>query len=272
MNDDARNDSVYEKERAQFAGLVELIDRLRGPKGCPWDREQTHESIKPHLLEEVYEFFEALEGGGDDRIAEELGDILLHVLFHARIGSETDRFDITGVMERLSAKLIDRHPHVFGEVDVEDAAEVIRNWEWIKANEPQHSGRDSLLEGVPKSLPALVRAWRVQKKASQYGFDWSDAAGPLRKLGEELKELKQAAESGDRGRIVAEMGDILFSLVNLSRFFEVQPEEALRLTTNRFIERFKYIESKVDRERLARREYSLEELDALWDEAKTRID
>ncbi|MFB3817755.1 MAG: nucleoside triphosphate pyrophosphohydrolase [Candidatus Methylomirabilales bacterium] len=254
-----------------FGELVEIMARLRGEGGCPWDREQTHESIKPYLIEETYEVLEAIDERAPDKLREELGDLLLQVVFHARMAEETGAFDIRHVIASIAEKLRRRHPHVFGEVRADTAQEVLFNWEQIKQRERQAAtGKASALDGVPRELPALLRAHRLQEKASRVGFDWKEAQEVYRKVEEELGELRAAMQQQRPERMEAELGDLLFALVNLSRFIAVNPEEALRKTIARFIARFRYIEEALARRGASLRDATLEQMDRLWDEAKTK--
>lgn len=246
----------------EFGRLVEVVARLR--RECPWDRKQTHESIRPYLIEEAYEVAEAIGSGDDGELKEELGDLLLQVVFHARMAEERGAFSVGDVVKDLVEKLVRRHPHVFGEVEVKDAEEVLERWEEIKKKE----GRESLLDGVPRSLPALLRARRVQEKASKVGFDWERAEGALGKLGEELGELEDAMRSGDRVRAEEELGDLLFSVVNLSRFLGLDPEWALHKAIDKFVARFKKVEEELAERGKDPREATLEEMDRIWDETK----
>lgn len=278
----------------QFDELVRIMAKLRAPDGCPWDRKQTHDSLKPYLLEETYEVLETIDHQETHKLKEELGDLLLQIVFHAQIGAETGTFTIREVMEQLADKLVRRHPHVFGQASVEaqslNAEQVYSRWEDIKRDERTRSGRESsALEGVPKTLPALLRAYQVQARASRVGFDWPHTAQGIEhvfgKVEEEVNELREATvrssegsppttpeEGTSRGRtqIEAELGDILFSLVNLARFLNVNPEDTLRQATNRFCERFHYIESEAARSGRRIEDLTLAEMDRLWEEAKTR--
>jgi tetrapyrrole methylase family protein/MazG family protein len=266
-----------------FAELVRLMARLRAPDGCPWDRKQTHESLKPYLVEEAYEVLESIDEGNIAALREELGDLLLQVLFHAQIGAEHGRFTISDVIEGLSQKLIRRHPHVFGPKEAATAREpgtaeeVLTRWETIKEGERQESGQaESALDGIPKTLPALLRAFQIQSRASRVGFDWSEPAPVMAKVNEELEELREAlaprdaAPKSDREQtaVEAEFGDVLFALVNLARFLKVNPEEALRKATNRFIDRFRYIEEQAARRGRRLKDMTLAEMDVWWEEAK----
>jgi tetrapyrrole methylase family protein/MazG family protein len=254
-----------------FGELVEIMARLRGEGGCPWDREQTHESIKPYLIEETYEVLEAIDEQAPDKLREELGDLLLQVVFHAQMADEAGAFDIRGVIAGISEKLRRRHPHVFGEVKADTAQEVLFNWEQIKQRERREAtGKASALDGVPRELPALLRAHRLQEKASRVGFDWKEAREVYRKVEEELGELREAMEGQAVERTEAELGDLLFALVNLSRFIAVNPEEALRKTIARFIARFRYIEEALAERGTSLKDATLEQMDVLWNEAKER--
>jgi tetrapyrrole methylase family protein/MazG family protein len=248
--------------------LAALMARLRGPDGCPWDRQQTHESLRHDLLEECYEVLEAIDAGDAAQLADELGDLLLQVVFHAQIAGERGTFDLNTVARRINEKLRRRHPHVFGEVSVRDADEVVANWERLKREEPLAEGRRSALDGVPQALPALLRARAVQKKAARVGFDWADddLAGPMGKIGEELAELKdEVASAGD---VEGEVGDLLFAVVNVARKLGVDAEDALRLACRRFAERFQAMEEAAQQEGRALTDMTLAEMDELWEQAK----
>lgn len=261
---------MAESARELFMELVEIMARLRGENGCPWDREQTSESIKPYLVEETYEVLEAIDERDPAKLREELGDLMLQIVFHAQMAEEAGSFSIADVLAGINEKLVRRHPHVFGAVKAETAQEVLFNWEQIKKAERQKAqGHASLLDGVPRELPALLRAHRLQEKASRIGFDWKEAREVLLKVEEEFAELRTAMEGQAAEQVEAELGDLLFSLVNLSRFLAVNPEEALRKTIARFIARFRYIEEELSRRGRSLREASLQEMDALWAEAKT---
>ncbi|HBT20681.1 MAG TPA: nucleoside triphosphate pyrophosphohydrolase [Peptococcaceae bacterium] len=250
-----------------FEGLVEILARLRGPDGCPWDKQQTHESLKRYLIEETYEVIEAIEENDVNKLKEELGDLLLQIVFHARVAEEQGKFNIFEVIEEIKEKLIRRHPHVFGNQVVKDASEVNINWEKIKRKEK----RDGPFLDVPRSLPALLRAEKIQKKAAEVGFDWPDIKGVWDKIDEELGELKSAVSMGSFEQQVSELGDLLFSVVNLSRFLKIDPEEALSRTINKFIKRFNYVEKRLKEEGKKPEGTSLEKMDELWDESKKKI-
>lgn len=252
-----------------FDDLVAVMHRLLDPDGCPWDREQTHESLKPYLIEEAYEVLDAIDSGSDAHLAEELGDVLLQVVFHAEIAGRDDRFTIDDVVRGISEKLRRRHPHVFGDTTVTGSGEVLRNWEEIKRREKREKpGGGSVLDGLPRSLPALIRARRIQEKVSRVGFDWARTEEVLMKIEEELGELKAASRENDRAAVEEELGDLLFSVANLARFVSVCPEDALRKTIDKFQRRFQYIERELPKRGKKLGEASLEEMDALWEEVK----
>ncbi|MFH1862523.1 MAG: nucleoside triphosphate pyrophosphohydrolase [bacterium] len=249
-----------------FRELVSILEKLRSPTGCPWDRQQTFKSLRPYLLEETYEILDAIDNEQFARLREELGDLIMHIVFQAQIARELGLFDIDEVLRAISAKLIRRHPHVFGNAEAKDAQQVVENWEKIKLDE---SGK-RLLSGVPCSLPALLRAFRVQEKAAGVGFDWANDREVLAKISEEIKELRAAKRANDQEKTFEEFGDLLFSMVNLARFWGVTPEDALRNTTEKFIRRFKYIEDSLKQQGRDVRQATLAEMDALWDEAKKK--
>ena len=248
--------------------LIEVMATLRAPGGCPWDREQTHQSLVPYMIEEAYEAIEAVERGDFDELKAELGDVLLQVVFHAQMAKEAGRWDIRDVAAAIVAKLKARHPHVFNDTEVDSAAEVLRNWEEIKRRERKAQGKESMLEGLPNHLPALRKASRVQEKVSRVGFDWDDADEVAAKVDEELAEFRAACASGDRDKVEDELGDLFFALVNLARFLHVDPEDALRRTVAKFIRRFQFIERNLDDQGKTPQEASLGEMDALWERAK----
>ena len=274
----------------RFTKLVGIMAALRAQNGCPWDRKQTHESLKPYLLEETYEVLETIDQGDQAKLREELGDVLLQVIFHSQIAAEAGAFTVEDVLDTLAEKLVRRHPHVFGNGDqigtLANSEQVLNQWEHIKRAEREAAGgTQSALDGVPKTLPALLRAYQTQARAARVGFDWPHNAAGLEqifgKVAEEVGELKEAlaqAESGSGpnlpGRqtdIEAELGDILFSLVNLARFVKVNPEEALRRSTNRFIDRFHLVETQAAENGTALTDMTLAEMDELWEEAKRRL-
>ena len=246
--------------------LVDVMRTLREPGGCPWDREQTHASIRSNMIEEVYEYLEAVDAEDTEGMREELGDILMQIVFHARMAEEAGRFDLQDVIDEVVDKLIRRHPHVFGETKVTGSDEVLVNWEAIKKTEKTE--RKHVLDGVTQGLPALLRAYKLQSKAAKVGFDWPDVKGVWDKVQEELAELQEALASGDRAAAENELGDVLFALVNYARHQKIEPEVALNGTNNRFAKRFAHVESCVEESGKAWQDFSLDELDQFWDEAK----
>lgn len=257
-------------EGTLFRKLVDIMARLRSDEGCPWDREQTTQSLKPYLIEESYEVLEAIEEGEPEKFAEELGDLLFQILFHAQICREEGRFGIGDVLEKVADKMIRRHPHVFGTAKAADAREVLAHWETIKHEESGDETARSILAGVPKQLPALLRAQRLQTKASRVGFDWARPQEVLDTIDGELRELREAMHRRDLSGINEEMGDLLFSAVNLARLVQVDPEEALQGTNKKFVQRFEYIERVAREEGRPVEGMTLAEMDALWDRAKGR--
>lgn len=261
-------------QRTAFEELVHVMVHLRSPGGCPWDRQQDHETLKPFLLEEAYEVLDAIDAGDDAELCAELGDVLLQVVFHAQVASEAGRFDADDVCRAIVDKLVRRHPHVFGDVAVADADHVVRNWEAIKRAERGADGAaapSSALDGVPRALPALLRAQRVQEKAARVGFDWDRVDGPLDKVGEELEELRREWAQGDGAdpaRVAEEFGDLLFALVNAARFLRVAPEDALRKAVDKFSSRFRRIEAVLRARGRNLADASLAEMDAVWQEVK----
>lgn len=248
--------------------LYEVMKRLRAPGGCPWDREQTLQTLKPCLMEETYELLEAMDGDDLALHVEELGDVLLQVVFQCAIREEEGRFTFDQVANTLAEKLIRRHPHVFGDVDAKTSGQVLRNWEAIKQTEKGKKPDRSALDGVPAALPALLKAQRMQAKASRVGFDWKDATGATGKIEEELGELKEAVASGDKAKMTEEMGDLLFSAVNYCRFIGVDAENALEGTNKKFARRFRDVEGRVRAQGRSLRDCTLAEMDAVWDEVK----
>ncbi|MED0657771.1 nucleoside triphosphate pyrophosphohydrolase [Anoxybacillus ayderensis] len=250
-----------------FITLRRVIATLRGPNGCPWDRKQTHESLKKYLLEEAYELLDAIDQQDDENMVEELGDVLLQVMLHAQIGEDEGMFSIDDVIRAVTEKMIRRHPHVFGDVHVEHAEEVVRNWQAIKQEEKARESL-SLLDDVAKALPGTLRAYEYQKKAAEVGFDWSEVESMWRKMEEEMNEVKQEADRMDEQKLKMEFGDLLFALINVCRYYKVNPEEALAMANEKFYRRFQYIEQKVKQSGKDWRSYSLEQLDEIWEEAK----
>ncbi len=249
-----------------FQKLLNIMEALRSEKGCPWDKEQTRESLKPFIVEEAYELIEAIDESDPEKIKEELGDLLFQIVFQCQLAKENNEFKISDVIEKISKKMIARHPHVFGGADYKTTDEVIKHWEEQKKLEGKL--RESILEGVPKTLPSLLRAHRLQKRAAGVGFDWEKIGDVLRKLDEELKEFKGALETKRQDEIEDELGDIFFMLVNVSRFIGVNPEDALRKTISKFIHRFRYIEMNAAEQGKRLSDMTLPEMDRLWDEAK----
>lgn len=249
---------------SDFETLREIIAKLRAPGGCPWDRKQTHSTLKPYLIEEAYEVLECIDEGNRDKLCEELGDLLLQILLHAQIASEEGTFDISHVIQKISKKIIHRHPHVFGRVKVSGAEEVSAQWQRLKQEEKEIS----ILDGLPKSMPALVRCQALQHRAANVGFDWKEVDGILEKINEELEELREARSQRQR---IQKFGDIIFALANVARWLDVDLEEALRLANDRFYKRFSYMEEVCRRRGIPIHKLSLKELDALWEEAKQEL-
>jgi tetrapyrrole methylase family protein/MazG family protein len=267
-------DSQSELVGKKFAELVNLISRLRAPGGCPWDRQQTHQSLKPMLLEEAYEVIEAIDEGDQEELIDELGDLLLQVVFHSQIAAEENRFTIAEVIERVSSKMVRRHPHVFGQEKAETANEVLRNWEELKAAELAARGKGaerdgSMLDSVSSSLPAIMEAFQMTTKVSRVGFEWPSITSALEKLDEELDELKQAiGASASYQELAQEIGDLLFIAVNVARLAGVDPESALKRSNRKFRRRFRYIEDRLRQQGRKPADSSLQEMDKLWNEAK----
>ena len=257
--------SSRQEQLKAFGELLDIMDELR--EKCPWDRKQTMESLRHLTIEETYELGDAILDSDMKEISKELGDLLLHIVFYAKIGSEKGDFDIKDVIEGINEKLIHRHPHVFGDTVVENEEQVAQNWEKLKLKE----GKKSILEGVPRSLPAMIKASRVQDKASSAGFDWDRPEQVLEKVKEELSELEQELENLDADRIESEFGDVLFSLINFSRFIKVDPESALERTNKKFIQRFKYLESEVKKNGQNLQDLSLEQMDVYWNQSKSHF-
>ncbi len=246
-----------------FNEFVQVVRRLR--KECPWDREQTHKSIRHNLIEEAYEAVEAIDNDNFGELKKELGDLLLHVVMHSIIAEEENKFTLEDVIREIKEKLIYRHPHVFGDVKVNTAKEVKNNWERLKQLE---SNRESAVSGIPKSLPALIKAYRVQEKASNVGFDWSNPDDVWKKVEEEIVELKKAVEAKDQQKIEEEIGDLIFAIVNYSRFLKLNPESALNKTIDKFIRRFQYIENELKLQGKSVYTATLEEMDKIWEKTK----
>jgi MazG family protein len=255
------------KGTAEMARLLEIMARLRRPgDGCPWDLEQTIDTIKPNLIEEAYEALDAMESGNRDHLAEELGDLLLQIVFQSQIAAQEGSFNFADVAKGISEKLIRRHPHIFGNVKVADSTEVLRNWDAIKKTEKK--ARLSALDGVPKHVPPLHRAYQLQKHAARVNFDWSDIRDVFVKLEEEIGELKDAIARKNRAQVVEEIGDLLFSVVNIARFMKVDPAYALELTNAKFIRRFRIVEDEIVASGRRMKDCTLAEMDAIWDKIR----
>ncbi len=247
-----------------FERLLDIMDELR--EKCPWDRKQTFETLRHLTIEETYELADAIIENDTDEIKKEVGDLLLHIVFYAKIGSEENAFDIKSVIDSLNEKLIRRHPHIYGDEKVENSEQVKENWEQIKLKE----GIKSTLSGVPKTLPALVKAYRIQDKARGVGFDWDNSQQVWEKVEEEIEELKEEVRNNNKEKIKQEFGDTLFALINYARFIDVNPETALERTNKKFINRFQFIEEKALQQGRSLKDMTLEEMDKIWNEAKTQ--
>lgn len=245
-----------------FERLLVIMDELR--EQCPWDKKQTMQTLRHLTIEEVYELGDAILDNDLDEVKKELGDVLLHIVFYSKLGSETNTFDIADVCNSVCDKLIHRHPHIYGDVVIENEEDVKRNWEQLKLKE----GKTSVLEGVPKSLPAMVKASRIQEKVAAVGFDWEEPKQVWEKVEEELDELKVEVEKGDKERMEDELGDVFFSLINYARFLKISPENALERTNKKFIKRFKYLETKAKSLNKSLEDMTLKEMDIYWEEAK----
>jgi MazG family protein len=264
-----------------FEKLVAVQARLRAPNGCPWDREQTHQSLRTYLIEEAYEVLEALDSGNDAKFAEEMGDLLLQIVFHSQIASEEGRFTVAEVIREIHDKMIRRHPHVFGDTRAKDSAEVLRNWEQIKAEERRSnagggvsgaeakpSKETSLLDGISRGLPATLEGFQLTRKAARIGFDWEDAGGVIEKMQEETEELRLALKTEDQRKIEEELGDLLFAAVNLARFLKTDPEIALRNANAKFSSRFRVMEKMARQSGREFKDLPREEMEAFWNAAK----
>ena len=265
----AKPSAALRQGTEQMARLLEIMARLRRPgDGCPWDLEQTIDSIKPNLIEEAYEALDAMESGNRDHLAEELGDLLLQIVFQSQIASQEGTFTFADVAKGISDKLIRRHPHIFGDVKVADSKEVLRNWDAIKKTEKK--ARVSALDGVPKHVPPLHRAHQLQKRAARVGFDWSDIQDVYKKLAEEINELQEAVEKKNRTHIIEELGDVLFSVVNIARFVKVDPAYALELTNAKFIRRFRIVEDEIVSSGRRMKDCTLAQMDEIWDRIRAQ--
>ena len=254
--------NTRDQQLQSFGRLLDIMDDLRAK--CPWDMKQTMQSLRHLTIEETYELGDAILDNDLQEVKKELGDVLLHIVFYSKIGSETNTFDIADVCNEICEKLIHRHPHIYGDVVVEDEEEVKRNWEKLKLKE----GKKSVLEGVPKSLPALVKASRIQDKVKGVGFDWEEPEQVWEKVQEELQEFRDEIEAGDQEKMEAEFGDVLFSMINYARFLKINPEDALERTNKKFIKRFQYLESKAEELGKSLSDMTLAEMDVFWNEAK----
>lgn len=259
------------KDRYSFSDLLEIMKLLRSENGCPWDREQTHDSLKKYLIEETYEVLEAIDLNDKDKMCEELGDLLLQIVFHAQIASEQGTFNIEDIITGVCRKMVLRHTHVFGQDKADTADDVVENWEKIKKKEKGIKSNTDVLKDIPSNLPALMRSYKIQQKASRVGFDWDNVDEVFEKVREEIDELKDVYKSKDVARINDEIGDVLFSIVNLSRFLDVQPELALTGTINKFIARFEYIERESARDGKKMEDMTLKEMDEYWNKSKEQI-
>lgn len=252
------------KELAAFERLIEIMDELR--EKCPWDRKQTMESLRTLTIEETYELADAIIKKDMQELKKELGDLLLHIVFYAKIGSEKNAFDLTDVIQGINEKLVHRHPHVFGDVNVKDSREVEENWESIKLKEKDR--KKTVLSGVPESLPALVKANRIQQKVRGVGFDWDERNQIWDKVKEELSELQQEVETEDYDKVEAEFGDLFFSLINAARLYDIDPETALERTNKKFVKRFNYLESQTLKKGLSLKDMTLDEMNVVWEKSK----
>jgi len=267
------NDSEIDSAQTRFARLIEIMARLRAPGGCPWDREQTFDTIKPYLMEETYEVMDAIDARDWPNLSEELGDLLLQVVFFAQMAEEAGHFTLADSVEAINSKLIRRHPHVFGEGDAKTASDVIKRWDEIKVEEKKSAGEKpkKLLDGVSRAFPALIEAQQISSKAAKAGFDWPSIQEVFAKMREELSEIESARASGSQEEIESEIGDLLFTIVNVARFLKVDPEQALRGTNGRFRRRFAQVEDGVAQNGKTMSSASIEEMEALWQAAKKTV-
>jgi len=256
------------KEKYSIDDLVQIIRLLRGEGGCPWDMQQTHQSIRNNVIEEAYEVADAVDTDDKAALCEELGDLMMQVVFHARMAEESGDFNLDDVADGVCQKLVHRHPHVFGTVQADTVGQVLDNWDAIKMEEKNQQTYTDTLTSVPRAFPGIMRAAKVQKRAAKVGFDWADSKGAWDKLNEEIAEVRAAEQSGDADAIAEEMGDLLFSVVNVTRFLKVDGEEAISKATDKFITRFQSMEQLAVSKGLNLKELSLDEMDALWDEIK----
>lgn len=259
------------KEQYGFEDLVSIMAILRGQGGCPWDREQTHESIRQNFIEETYEVIEAIDEKDPVLLQEELGDVLLQVVFHSQMEQETGRFDVNNVIDGICKKLIVRHPHIFADTVAADTAQVLKNWDEIKKRTKKQSTQTEVIQSVPRTLPALMRSSKVQQKAAKVGFDWPDVNGAIEKTREELEELEEAIAKGEKSHSAEELGDLLFSVVNISRFIDAEPEESLTFACDKFVKRFSIVEKLANDSARDLKAMTLAQLDELWDQAKEEL-
>ncbi|MCH5300590.1 MAG: nucleoside triphosphate pyrophosphohydrolase [Ruminococcus sp.] len=262
--------SFKEKQNYKFEDLVEIMKLLRAPGGCPWDREQDHKSIRQNFIEETYEVIEAIDNEDKELLKEELGDVMLQVVFHAEMESEKNEFNIDDVCDGICKKLIIRHPHVFGNVQADTSEKVLSNWDKIKMQTKSQKSQSDAMDSVSKSLPSLMRSTKIQQKAAKVGFDWSDVNGALDKLSEEVAELKEAVKENNKEHQTEELGDVLFSVVNVSRFLKIDSEEALYKACDKFSNRFRKVENLAKERNIDMKTATLEELDSLWEEVKIK--
>lgn len=256
------------QSKYNITDLLDIMKRLRAPDGCPWDREQDHHTVRNNFLEETYEVIDAIDRENRADLCEELGDVLLQIVFHSQMEAEVGGFDFDDVCDGICKKLIERHPHVFGTTVVSGSEQVLDNWDAIKQKSKNQTTYTQTLESVPKAFPALMRAAKIQKRAAKAGFDWSSVAGALDKVDEELKEFREALAKGEEVHISEEFGDLLFSMVNVSRFLKIDSEQALQSASEKFISRFSIVEQMAIEQGIDMKSVSLEELDKLWDKAK----
>ena len=265
------HNSYFVKESYDLNDLLQIMEILRSPNGCPWDREQNHKSIRKNFIEETYEVLEAIDNNDTDLLREELGDVLLQIVFHSQMEKEAGNFDFNDVANDICKKIIERHPHVFSDTLVDSSTQVLKNWDEIKKQKKNQKTQSEVINSIPRNLPALMRSTKVQQKAAKIGFDWPDINGALDKLTEEIEELKAAINKKDKKSINDEFGDVLFSAVNISRFLLVDAEEALTESCDKFIKRFEKVENLSVDKNLKLNELSIGELDELWEEAKILI-
>lgn len=260
--------SFTKKEKYDFRDLVEIMKYLRAPDGCPWDRVQTHESIRSNLIEETYEVIEAIDNKDNKLMQEELGDLLLQVIFHSELAEEDNAFNIDDVVNDICQKLIIRHPHVFGDVKADNSEEALKSWDDVKMATKAQKKQSQAMDSVSKALPSLMRAAKIQQKAAKIGFDWADVNGALEKVSEETQELKDAINNNDSKNQAEELGDLLFSVVNVARFLKIDSEQALYNACDKFTERFRLVENLASERNIDMKTASLSVLDSLWDEVK----